>query len=436
VQGRTCTPPELKTKQLTTAPASDNYYQRNTAEELIFHKQNLFGDTKMRFSKILVIVAVICLTTSAFAADVILPLEPNKPAAQAPGGTVSFPYMAEVTGTDVYIRSGPGTNYYRCGKINAPDRVEVVGSEYGWSKIMPPSGSFSWISKQYVALDANNPGQGLVTGDNVRVRAGSEFVEPIHSTSLQTTLNKGAKVTLLGEEKDDYYKIAPPQDAYLWVSTEYLRNVGSAEKMSTGTTAAAEANSTEPNFVPQKMSVEQEKLKEYRQLTRQISLERAKPVTEQDWSQIKVALAGIADNNDAGRAARYARLQLENVKGYELARQAGQELKQQQSELTQTREQIEKARAEQMAAIPDVGKFAIIGKLRPSLLYARSSKDYRYLVVNDNNRIIAYALPASSEANVDLSQFYGKKVGLVGKIERDPQTGSSLVRFTEVVEMK
>ena len=35
-----------------------------------------------------------------------------------------------------------------------------------------------------------------------------------------------------------------------------------------------------------------------------------------------------------------------------------------------------------------------------------------------------------------MSQYYGKKVGLVGNIERDPQTGSSLVRFTEVVEMK
>lgn len=385
----------------------------------------------MRFSKAICIAVVISLSAVVFAADVAIPLEPNKPAA----ATLSFPYMAEVTGTDVYLRSGPGANYYRCGKLNAPEKVEVVGSEYGWSKVVPPAGSFSWISKQYVSLDSSTPGQGIVTGDNVNIRAGSEFVEPLHSTSLQMQLKKGAKVTLIGEEKDDYYKIASPEGAYLWVSTEYLKNVGPAEKMSKIQGGAADSN-TEPNVAPKKMSVEAEKLKEYRQLARQIDLERAKPLTEQNWTDLKAKLAEIADNNDAGKAARYAKLQLENVKGFELAREAGTELQQQQAQLTQARGQIEKTHQEQLATIPDVGKFAIIGKLRPSLLYARSSKDYRCLVLGDNNKIIAYALPAESAANMDLSQFFNKKVGLVGKIERDPQTGSSLVRFTEIVEMK
>jgi uncharacterized protein YgiM (DUF1202 family) len=382
----------------------------------------------MRFSKTLCIGAVICLSVSVFAADVTIPLEPNKPEA----ATVSFPYMAEVGGMDVYIRSGPGTNYYRCGKLNAPDKVEVVGSENAWSKIVPPAGSFSWISKQYVALDTNNPGQGIVTGDNVRVRAGSEFVPPLHSVSLQTQLNKGAKVKLLGEEKDDYYKIAPPEGAYLWVSTEYLKGVGPAEKMGKSETGSA----VEANSIPKTMSIESEKLKEYRDLIKQIQAERTKPAAEQNWTEIKTKLEAIADNNEAGKAARYARLQLENVKGFELATQTTEELKQQQTQLAQTREQIEQARQQQLATVPDVAKFAVIGKLRPSLLYARSSKDYRYLILGDNNKIIAYALPAESAAGIDLSQFFGKKVGLVGKIERDEQTGSTLIRFTEIVEIK
>jgi uncharacterized protein YgiM (DUF1202 family) len=383
----------------------------------------------MRFSRAICVTAIICLTLSAFGADVTIPLEPNKPAAM----TESFPYMAEVTATDVLVRSGPGTNYYRCGKVSAPSKVEVVGSEYGWSKIVPPAGSFSWISKQYVAIDTNNPGQGIVTGDNVNVRAGSEFVSAMQSASLQTQLNKGAKVKLMGEEMDDYYKIAPPEGAYLWISTEYIKNVGAVEKMAA---TSADVNAVEPNAPPKPVSVEAQKLKEYRELTKQIKTERAKPVADQNWAQIKAGLAAIADNNDAGNAARYAKLQLENVKGFELARTASEELKQQEGKLAQTREQIEKARQEQLATIPDVGKFAIIGKLRPSLLYARSSKDYRYLILGDNNKIVAYALPAESATGIDMSQFFNKKVGLVGKIERDPQTGSTLVRFTEVVEMK
>jgi uncharacterized protein YgiM (DUF1202 family) len=386
----------------------------------------------MRFSQSLCTVIVIGLTVSAFAADVNLPVEPNQPAA----ATLSFPYIAEVTGTDVYLRSGPGTNYYRCGKLNTPEKVEVVGSEYGWSKIVPPPGSFSWISKQYITFDTDHAGEGIINGDNVNIRAGSEFVEPIHSTSVQLQLNKGAKVKLLGEEKDDYYKIAPPEGAYLWVSTEYLKNVGPVGKVTEGTAGTADSNVVEPNAAPKKMSIESEKLKEYRELTRQIQAEHKKPVDEQNWTEIKAKLTEIADNNEAGRAARYAAVQLENVKGYELARESGKQLQLQQSDLTQTREQIEKTRQQQIATIPDMGKFAVIGKLRPSLLYARSSKEFRYLVLGDNGKIIAYALPAESAANIDATPFYGKKVGLVGTSERDPQTGSTLVRFTEIIEMK
>ena len=246
--------------------------------------------------------------------------------------------------------------------------------------------------------------------------------------SLQIQLNKSAKVKLLGEEKDEYYKIAPPEGAYLWISSEYLSSTGVAEKLTEQTAVS------EPNAAPKKMSIEMEKLKEYRELAKQVDAEHKKPVSDQNWADIKAKLAEIADNNEAGRAARYAKLQLENVKGFELARESSQAVQQQQSQLSQSREQIEKAHEEQLAQISTTGKFAIKGTLRPSFLYARSSKDFRYLVVGDNGKIVAYALPDESVGNIDMSQYYGKKVGLVGNIERDPQTGSSLIRFTEVVE--
>jgi uncharacterized protein YgiM (DUF1202 family) len=388
----------------------------------------------MRFSKSLCLTVVLSLTLCSFAADSNSVTESNTASMDTATAEVSFPYIGEVTGVDVYIRSGPGTNYYRCGKLNAPEKVEVVGSENSWSKIVPPAGCFSWVSKQYVALNADNPGQGHIIGDNVNVRAGSEFVPALQSASLQTQLSKGTKIKLLGEEMDEYYKIVPPEGAYLWVSSEFLKNAGPVGK-SVGF-VTADGNTVEPNAMPKTISVESEKLKEYRQLSRQVALEHAKPVADQNWTQIKTKLAEIADNNDAGKAARYAKLQLENVKGFELARESGKELQQQHSQLTQTREQIEKQRQDELAKLGDLGKFAIVGKIRPSLLYAKSSKDYRYLVLNDSGRIIAYALPAESAANMDLSQFFGKKVGLVGKIERDPQTSSALIRFTEVVEMK
>ena len=93
-----------------------------------------------------------------------------------------FPYFAEITGNDVYIRSGPGTNYYRCGKLKKSDIVKIVSAKNVWSRILPSQESFSWISKQYVTIDMDNPDMGIVTGDEVRVYAGSQYFEPIHSS--------------------------------------------------------------------------------------------------------------------------------------------------------------------------------------------------------------------------------------------------------------
>lgn len=142
-----------------------------------------------------------------------------------------FPLLAELTGNNVYIRSGPGTAWYFTGKISQPERVTAVGKKYGWTKIVPPKGSFSWISKAYVTPDPAEAGYGIVTGDGVKVYAGSPNVQPQDSSSLQTKMYKGDRVKLTGEEKNDYYKIEPPKDAYLWVSSQYLKFVKALDEV-------------------------------------------------------------------------------------------------------------------------------------------------------------------------------------------------------------
>ena len=95
--------------------------------------------------------------------------------------TPQMPYIAEVTGQDVYVRSGAGTAYYFTTKLNAPTRVTVVDHKFSWAVIIPPEGSFSWIYKNYVKLDPTNPKNGTVTGDNVRIWAGAEkrLISPV-----------------------------------------------------------------------------------------------------------------------------------------------------------------------------------------------------------------------------------------------------------------
>jgi len=153
-------------------------------------------------------VVILAGFSSVGLGQIALPAAGPTPAADVNAvSTPQFPYDAEITGDNVYIRSGPGSNYYDCGKLNKGGKVKVVSHQFSWSCIVPPPGSFSWIYVPYVTIDPDNPGTGIVTGDGVRVYAGSDMVKPIHST-LQLKLDRGEKVKLLGEQKDNYYKIA------------------------------------------------------------------------------------------------------------------------------------------------------------------------------------------------------------------------------------
>ena len=124
-------------------------------------------------AKLLILGIIIC---SIFMGLISFAQESEEPTT-ATADTIlpDFPYIAEITGDNLYIRSGSGTNFYQCGKLNKGDRVKVVGRVFSWSRIVPPEGSFSWISARYIEVDSEDPTLGTVTGDNVRVYAGSEY---------------------------------------------------------------------------------------------------------------------------------------------------------------------------------------------------------------------------------------------------------------------
>lgn len=340
----------------------------------------------------------------------------------------SFPYVAEIIGDDVNIRSGPGTNYYGCGKLSAGDRVEVVSEQFGWSRIVPPAGSFCWISMQYVSVILDNPTIGIITVDGVHVYAGSDYVEPMHSTSEQGSLNRGDKVKLLGEEKDDYYKIAPPSGAYLWVSTQYTKPAAPVAETPLPTVEPI----TDANTVaPPEISVEDEKLKEYYVLQKQIKVERAKPVDQQNYADIKKRLTEIANNKKAGKTARYAEYVIGQIEGYELALAVAKQVQLQNEQLQQILQRIDKARTTRLDKAQDLGRFVVVGQFATFETYGPG----HYRMVDDSGKMICYALPSEETSETDLSKFVGRKVGLVGEIQPHPQTAGALVRFKEIVEL-
>ncbi len=373
-------------------------------------------------------------------AALIGPLQPAATAVEGSTATDSnavavpaFPYVAEITGDDVYIRSGPGTNYYACGKLQKGERVTVVNQQFSWSCIVPPAASFSWIYVPYVSIDPDNPDTGIVTGDNVRVYAGSDQVKPIHST-LQLKLNRGEKVKLLGEEKDNYYKIAAPTGAYLWVSTQFTRPIARTAARKPVVEVVGPNEPSDGNEVVVEPAAA--KLKEFRELQKRIAAERSKPIEQQNYAEIRAALEELAKDKEAGKAARYCEFALRQVERYELAVAVSKELSLQNKQLHQTQDKIERARSMRLAQLRELGRFAVIGRLRSSIIYGSAPELRHYRIVDESGKTICYARPTGEALNKDFSGLVGRKVGLVGQIVPHPTTGGALVKFTELEEIQ
>ncbi len=390
--------------------------------------------------------------TTAAEKSIIVPDKAEAPA---------YPYFAEITGDNVLFRSGPGTNFYECGKLNKGDKVKVVSKQYSWYRIVPPAKSFSWISAQYVKVDPANPGFGIVTGDRVRVYAGSDRVKPHHSTSLLGKINKGERVKLLGQELDDYHKIAPPAFAYLWVSTYFTKplpptakvelvdappivkvppagEVPPVVKFDLSAEPKVTAVAPKPVPVPEKIVPPGSRLEQFQALREKIKAERAKPIDKQDYKAIKKALTEIANDKEAiakdkdgENAAKYAKSVLKWVEGYELALAIIEKVRLQNEQLNKKTAGIEEARTAKLAAVKDLGRFAVTGKLQTFTLYGAGN----YRIVSDSGKMLCYAKPSGLISQRDLTSLIGQKVGIVGTIQPHLPTKKAIVRFSEIVPL-
>ena len=363
----------------------------------------------------------------------------------------AMPFMAEITGNDVYVRSGPGTNYYYCVKLQKGDKVKVVGSKFSWWQITPPTGSYAWISRQYVETDPQNSSMGVVIGEGVRVYAGSDEIQPMHSTTPLVKLSKDDKVTLLGEEKEGYYKISPPEGAYLWVSSQNARALASlvqpVQPMPAASPAASgpfptpapkvepKAPSTiEPNTSIQP-PVEDRRTKELNLLTENLEAEQAKPLEQQKYDGLKKALEIIANDKQSLIASRKAQNLIKTIERYELAQEVAKTTAAQDEQFGKTSQRIEAARNEKLSQIEDRSIFAVIGRLKESSIFSETRGLKYYRIVDDEDKTVCYARPAGEAAHKDLSGLIDKKVGLVGTIEASTDLGGALVEFTSLVEL-
>ncbi len=170
-----------------------------------------------------------CLIPFVFVCVTFLPSGLGCPSATTDAAERTFPYRAHISADDVYVRSGPGRNYYPTDKLRAGQTVEVYRHDPGgWYAIRPPKGSFTWVSSRFI----RRSGDGLaeVSGREVAARVGSRFsdirdviqirlhegemVDPLPSSDLQSAAAGGTSTK--------WIKIAPPSGEFRWVHGKFV----------------------------------------------------------------------------------------------------------------------------------------------------------------------------------------------------------------------
>jgi hypothetical protein len=146
----------------------------------------------------------------------------------------SFPYTAYVTSDDVYVRSGPGKNYYPTEKLVRGSEVEVYRHDPGgWFAIRPPQGSFSWVLAADLRVLPDRPGVAEVAKDHTLAFVGSRFSDV--RDVRQVKLDRGELVEILGEKRfvadgsskaETWYRVSPPAGEFRWVAGRFVTRQG------------------------------------------------------------------------------------------------------------------------------------------------------------------------------------------------------------------
>jgi SH3-like domain-containing protein len=137
-----------------------------------------------------------------------------------------FPYMAYTNSADVYIRSGPGKNYYPTEKLTKGEAVEIYRHDPGgWYAIRPPEGSFCWVPAE--ALKPHGDRLATVIKDKTPCYVGSKFGN--NKDVSQVRLDKGEEVEIVdmkqigdGPEAQSWCHIAPPSGEFRWVFGKFV----------------------------------------------------------------------------------------------------------------------------------------------------------------------------------------------------------------------
>ncbi|MCZ6652376.1 MAG: SH3 domain-containing protein [Planctomycetota bacterium] len=354
------------------------------------------------------------------------PIESQKATQPTPAFAVG-----EVTGTEVNVRSGPSGNYYVVMRLSAGHRVVIVDRRPSWVAIAPPKGAYSLIAREYIDPDGEN--KGVVNGDRVWVRAGSDLSEQFYAKQVQ--LNEGMSVTIVGET-ETHYRIIPPKGAKLWISEDYVRLIEDTD-VESGTAAedtVAEAPPERPTPTPPATKATQPTQsaptapkttgiksgniqKRIEAIESVLDKEFEKERSERDIPMLIKRFTPIAEQDDDTVAKHYARYRIQQLERVIQHAETLKKLQVLDEQWTQSRHQFLQQRTSLHRVRPKLTReFDVRGKFIISAAYSNPVGPRRYRLIDPDStgmipRTIAY-VEIDPQSEIDPQAFLGRYVGV------------------------
>jgi uncharacterized protein YgiM (DUF1202 family) len=326
-----------------------------------------------------------------------------------------FPYKAHVTADEIYVRSGPGQDFYPTDYLRKGDVVEVYRHDPGgWCAIRPPAGSFTWVSGRALKMDDDK--LAVVVEDDVPARVGSRLSD--FRDVIQIRLKKGEPVEILDSREvgngnaQVWYKIAPPSGEFRWISNKYLdtENAGGNERRNRSATNERSSGGTRPPAAGELTS------EQIQNELDALDVELSMVVVDDPsiWSLDSLRIRGetLLDESVTTADRGKTRILLNKIARFE-------DIKQRYDSVSALRNQnaasnrfiaglkstMEKAAA---SADPD-GRFDGVGQLQP--VVSDKAGAPRYALVDASGNVRCYVTPAPG---VNLQNYIGRQVGLTG----------------------
>ena len=387
------------------------------------------------------------LPGSSYAQEqVLIPKEGHSTSQPASEDTVSE-YWLRVTAPLVNVRSRADANSVIMAQVAEDALLRASGSEFGWHRILPPAGAFSYVAAEFVDRRSDTEGIVSVASGTLRVRVGStvQELDPWKS-EVQTLLKRGTRIRIVGQQ-GEWLKIEPPEEVYAYISDEYVVRISDevAQRLlkakpttsqPASTPATSEKTTTTAPAGPDLSGPWGERLL---LVEAAIETEDRKPLLEQAWDPTIERLQPIAQQQVDPMVSQLARAWISLLEGRkvdqavvrsadDILRQAARERAQYEREL----ERLERVR-QRATSGPAFDARGIL--LRSYVAQTDEGEPLYKLQDAVTQRLVGYVKPGPN-LKADPERLLGKYVGLRGERRKDADLGTDVYEATEIVVLK